>query len=174
MAEGATRLIILDTNALITLLTIDKNQAEYKNLVAFLNQAKQFSIALPMPVISEFIAGDNNEARSLSLLKPNSKFKNLDFDAKAALSAAKVYRDYRNLPKNRKSQDPRQKVKVDIQIIGIALANNATAIISHDHGLKIVVNELGLSLAIYDYMDNNYFKQMASTGVLVEESERVQ
>ena len=167
-------MIILDTNALITLLTIDKNQAEYKNLVAFLNQAKQFSIALPMPVISEFIAGDNNEARSLSLLKPNSKFKNLDFDAKAALSAAKVYRDYRNLPKNRKSQDPRQKVKVDIQIIGIALANNATAIISHDHGLKIVVNELGLSLAIYDYMDNNYFKQMASTGVLVEESERVQ
>ena len=172
MAEGATRLIILDTNALITLLTIDKNQAEYKNLVAFLNQAKQFSIALPMPVISEFIAGDNNEARSLSLLKPNSKFKNLDFDAKAALSAAKVYRDYRNLPKNRKSQDSRQKVKVDIQIIGIALANNATAIISHDHGLKTVVSELGLALAVYDYMDNNYFEQMSS--LVVAESDRVQ
>lgn len=172
MAEGATRLIILDTNALITLLTIDKNQAEYKNLVAFLNQAKQFSIALPMPVISEFIAGDNNEARSLSLLKPNSKFKNLDFDAKAALSAAKVYRDYRNLPKNRKSQDPRQKVKVDIQIIGIALANNATAIISHDHGLKTVVSELGLALAVYDYMDNNYFEQMAS--LVITESNKVQ
>ena len=170
MAEVATRLIILDTNALITLLTIDKNQAEYKNLVAFLNQAKQFSIALPMPVISEFIAGDDNEARSLSLLKPNSKFKNLDFDAKAALSAAKVYRDYRNLPKNRKSQDPRQKVKVDIQIIGIALANNVTAIISHDHGLKTVVNELGLALAVYDYMDNNYFEQMASVEVAQSES----
>ena len=165
-------MIILDTNALITLLTIDKNQAEYKNLVAFLNQAKQFSIALPMPVISEFIAGDNNEARSLSLLKPNSKFKNLDFDAKAALSAAKVYRDYRNLPKNRKSQDPRQKVKVDIQIIGIALANNATAIISHDHGLKTVVSELGLALAVYDYMDNNYFEQMAS--LVITESNKVQ
>lgn len=172
MAEGATRLIILDTNALITLLMKDKDQAEYKNLVAFLNQAKQFSIALPMPVISEFIAGDDNEARSFSLLKPNSKFKNLDFDAKAALNAAKVYRDYRNLPKNRKSQDPRQKVKVDIQIIGIALANNATAIISHDQGLKTVVNELGLALAVYDYMDNNYFEQMAS--LVVSESDRVQ
>lgn len=165
-------MIILDTNALITLLMKDKDQAEYKNLVAFLNQGKQFSIALPMPVISEFIAGDDNEARSLSLLKPNSKFKNLDFDAKAALSAAKVYRDYRNLPKNRKSQDPRQKVKVDIQIIGIALANNATAIISHDQGLKIVVDELGLDLAVYDYMDNNYFEQMVS--LVVAESDRVQ
>ncbi len=172
MAEGATRLIILDTNALITLLTKDKDEAEYKNLVAFLNQGKNFSMALPMPAISEFIAGDDNEARSLSLLKPNSKFKNLDFDAKAALSAAKVYREYRNLPKNRKSQEPRQKVKVDIQIIGIALANNATAIISHDQGLKTVVNELGLALDVYDYMDNNYFEQMAS--FVVAESNKVQ
>jgi predicted nucleic acid-binding protein len=167
VAEGATRLIILDTNALITLLMKDKDQAEYKNLVAFLNQSKNFSMALPMPVISEFIAGDDNEARSLSLLKPTSKFKNLDFDAKAALSAAKVYREYRNLPKNRKSQDPRQKVKVDIQIIGIALANNAIAIITHDQGLKTVVNELGLSLAIYDYIDNNYFEKM--TGLFLSE-----
>lgn len=172
MAEGATRLIILDTNALITLLTKDKDEAEYKNLVAFLNQGKNFSMALPMPTISEFIAGDDNEARSLSLLKPNSKFKNLNFDAKAALSAAKVYRDYRNLPKNRKSQDPRQKVKVDIQIIGIALANNATAIVSHDQGLKTVVNELGLALVVYDYMDNNYFEQM--TSLIVAESQKVQ
>lgn len=164
-------MIILDTNALITLLMKDKDQAEYKNLVAFLNQGKNFTMALPMPALSEFIAGDDNEARSLSLLKPNSKFKNLDFDAKAALSAAKVYREYRNLPKNRKSQDPRQKVKVDIQIIGIALANNATAIISHDQGLKTVVNELGLALAVYDYMDNNYFEQMAS--VAVESSNKV-
>lgn len=155
-------MIILDTNALITLLTKDKDQSEFKNLVTFLNQSKSLSIALPMPAISEFIAGDDNEARSFSLLKPNSKFKNLDFDAKAALSAAKIYREYRSLPKNRNSQDPRQKVKVDIQIIGIALANNATAIISHDQGIKTVVNELGLALDVFDYMDNNYYEQMAS------------
>ncbi len=158
-------MIILDTNALITLLIKDKEEAEYKNLITFLYSNNNSSIALPMPAISEFIAGDDNEARSLSLLKPNSKFKNLDFDAKAALSAAKVYRDYRNLPKNRKSQDPRQKIKVDIQIIGIALANNATAIISHDQGIKIVANELGLALAVYDYVDNNYFEQMTSIAI---------
>lgn len=165
-------MIILDTNALITLLVKDKDQAEYANLIAFLNHGKNFSIALPMPVISEFIAGDDNEARSLSLLKPNSKFKNLDFDAKAALSAAKVYREYRSLPKNRRSEDPRQKVKVDIQIIGIALANNVTAIISHDQGLKTVINELRLPLVVYDYMDNNYYDQMVS--LVVTESNKLQ
>ena len=71
-------MIILDTNALITLLIDDNTKAEYKNLVTYLNQCKHFSVALPMPAISEFIAGDDNEARSLSLLKPNSKFKNAD------------------------------------------------------------------------------------------------
>lgn len=167
MAEGAPRLIILDTNALITLLTADKNGAEYKNLVAFLNQGKQFSMALPMPAISEFIAGDDNEARSLSLLKPNAKFKNLDFDAKSALSAAKIYRDYRkSLPRHNQNQRPDQKVKVDIQILGIAIANDATAIITHDTGIKRIIKALNLPLAVFDYMDINYFEQM--TSVMVE------
>ncbi len=172
MAEGASRLIILDTNALITLLMTNKNEAEFKNLNTFLKQNEKLSIALPMPVISEFIAGDDNEARSLSLLKPNSKFKNLDFDAKAALIAAKIYRDYRQLPQNQKSQEPRQKVKVDIQIIGIALANNATILVSHDNGVRNIVNELDLNLSVFDYMNNHYFEQMAS--LIVAESQKVQ
>ena len=172
MAEGASRLIILDTNALITLLMTNKNEAEFKNLNTFLKQNEKLSIALPMPVISEFIAGDDNEARSLSLLKPNSKFKNLDFYAKAALIAAKIYRDYRQLPQNQKSQEPRQKVKVDIQIIGIALANNATILVSHDNGVRNIVNELDLNLSVFDYMNNHYFEQMAS--LIVAESQKVQ
>lgn len=172
MAEGASRLIILDTNALITLLMTNKNEAEFKNLNTFLKQNEKLSIALPMPVISEFIAGDDNEARSLSLLKPNSKFKNLDFDAKAALIAAKIYRDYRQLPQKQKSQEPRQKVKVDIQIIGIALANNATILVSHDNGVRNIVNELGLNLRVFDYMDNHYFEQMAS--LVISKSDSIQ
>ena len=68
----------------------DKDQAEYKNLVAFLNQGKNFTMALPMPAISEFIAGDDNEARSLELLNPSSKFMNLEFDKKSTLISAKI------------------------------------------------------------------------------------
>lgn len=33
--------------------------------------------------------------------------------------------------------------------------------------LKTVVNEFGLSLAVYDYMDNNYFEQMVNWVVSV-------
>ncbi|MGN8006848.1 type II toxin-antitoxin system VapC family toxin [Acinetobacter sp. 22301] len=97
-------MIILDTNALITLLTADKVSAEYLNLVAYLKQCERLTQALPMPAIAEFIAGDENESRSSMLLSPNSKFKNLDFDAKAALIAARIYKDYKKLPKNQKSK----------------------------------------------------------------------
>ncbi len=160
MAEGAAGLIILDTNALITLLTADKDCAEYLNLVAYIKQCERLTLALPMPAIAEFIAGDGNDARSLSLLKPNSKFKNLDFDAKAALVAAKIYKDYKALPQNKKAQDPRQKVKVDIQILGIALSNNAKMIVTADKGVKTIIDALGLSISVFDYVDNNYLEQM--------------
>ena len=168
-------MIILDTNALITFLDGEKSSSEYYNLVSALNTLLHETIALPMPVISEFVAGDDNEARSLSLLKPNSKFKALDFDAKAALAAAKIYKDYRaSLPKSNQSQRPNQKIKVDIQILGIAIANSASIIVTHDKGIKKIVDCLGLPITVFDYIDENYFEQMASTGLPVEESERVQ
>ncbi|MEN5171478.1 PIN domain-containing protein [Acinetobacter higginsii] len=153
-------MIILDTNALITLLTADKDCAEYLNLVAYIKQCERLTLALPMPAIAEFIAGDGNDARSLSLLKPNSKFKNLDFDAKAALVAAKIYKDYKALPQNKKTQDPRQKVKVDIQILGIALCNNAKMIVTADKGVKTIIDTLGLSISVFDYLDNSYLNNM--------------
>lgn len=169
MAEGATRLIILDTNALITFLDGEKSSSEYYNLVSALKALLHETIALPMPAISEFIAGDDNEARSLSLLKPNSKFKNLDFDAKAALVAAKIYKDYRaSLPKSNQSQRPNQKIKVDIQILGIAISNNASIIVTHDKDIKKIVNSLGLPITVFDYIDRSYFEQM--TSVVLENS----
>lgn len=173
MAEGATGLIILDTNALITFLDGEKSSSEYYNLVSALEALLQETLALPMPVISEFIAGDDNEARSLSLIKPNSKFKALDFDAKAALVAAKIYKDYRgSLPKSNQSQRPNQKIKVDIQILGIAIANNASMIVTHDKGIKKIVDCLGLPIVVFDYIDRNYLEQMSS--IVISEDDLVQ
>ena len=165
MAEGASGLIILDTNALITLLTADKASAEYLNLVAYLKQCERLTLALPMPAIAEFIAGDENESRISRLLSPKSKFKNLDFDAKAALIAARIYKDYKKLPKNQRSQNPHQKVKVDIQILGIALANNAKMIVTCDRGIKTIIDALDLSISVFDYADNNYLEQMVGAEV---------
>ncbi|HHP7909457.1 type II toxin-antitoxin system VapC family toxin [Acinetobacter baumannii] len=165
-------MIILDTNALITLLTADKVSAEYLNLVAYLKQCERLTQALPMPAIAEFIAGDENESRSSMLLSPNSKFKNLDFDAKAALIAARIYKDYKKLPKNQKSQNPHQKVKVDIQILGIALANNAKMIVTCDRGIKTIIDALDLSISVFDYADCNYLNGMTIINSL--ESQQVQ
>ncbi|HDQ4280829.1 TPA: PIN domain-containing protein [Acinetobacter baumannii] len=165
-------MIILDTNALITLLTADKVSAEYLNLVAYLKQCERLTQALPMPAIAEFIAGDENESRNSMLLSPNSKFKNLDFDAKAALIAARIYKDYKKLPKNQKSQNPHQKVKVDIQILGIALANNAKMIVTCDRGIKTIIDALDLSISVFDYADCNYLNGMTIINSL--ESQQVQ
>lgn len=172
MAEGASGLIILDTNALITFLTADKVSAEYLNLVAYLKQCERLTQALPMPAIAEFIAGDENESRSSMLLSPNSKFKNLDFDAKAALIAARIYKDYKKLPKNQKSQNPHQKVKVDIQILGIALANNAKMIVTCDRGIKTIIDALDLSISVFDYADCSYLNGMTIINFL--ENQQVQ
>ncbi|MDH2601903.1 type II toxin-antitoxin system VapC family toxin [Acinetobacter baumannii] len=165
-------MIILDTNALITLLTADKVSAEYLNLVAYLKQCERLTQALPMPAIAEFIAGDENESRSSMLLSPNSKFKNLDFDAKAALIAARIYKDYKKLPKNQKSQNPHQKVKVDIQILGIALANNAKMIVTCDRGIKTIIDALDLSISVFDYADCSYLNEM--TKLVFSENNHIQ
>ncbi|MDO7427495.1 type II toxin-antitoxin system VapC family toxin [Acinetobacter baumannii] len=165
-------MIILDTNALITLLTADKVSAEYLNLVAYLKQCERLTQALPMPAIAEFIAGDENESRSSMLLSPNSKFKNLDFDAKAALIAARIYKDYKKLPKNQKSQNPHQKVKVDIQILGIALANNAKMIVTCDRGIKTIIDALDLSISVFDYADCSYLNEM--TKLVFSENKHIQ
>ncbi|MDC5514828.1 PIN domain-containing protein [Acinetobacter baumannii] len=172
MAEGASGLIILDTNALITLLTADKVSSEYLNLVAYLKQCERLTQALPMPAIAEFIAGDENESRSSMLLSPNSKFKNLDFDAKAALIAARIYKDYKKLPKNQKSQNPHQKVKVDIQILGIALANNAKMIVTCDRRIKTIIDALVLQISVFDYADCSYLNEM--TKLVFSENKHIQ
>lgn len=172
MAEGASGLIILDTNALITLLTADKASAEYLNLVAYLKQCERLTLALPMPAIAEFIAGDENESRSSMLLSPNSKFKNLDFDAKAALISARIYKAYKKLPKNQKSQNPHQKVKVDIQILGIALANNAKMIVTCDRGITTIIDALDLSISVFDYADCSYLNEM--TKLVFSENNHIQ
>lgn len=124
---------------------------------------------MPKPVLSEFIAGDDNEARSLDLLKSSSRFKNLIFDEKSALFAARIYKQYRaTLAKHNQSQRPNQKVKVDIQILGIAIANNAQAIVTSDQQIKNIINAIGLSISIFDYLSNTYIEEM--TSIVVTES----
>ena len=47
----------------------------------------------------------------------------------------------------------KQKVKVDLQIIAIALANGAEILLSEDTGIQKCVNNLELDLKIYSRYD---------------------
>lgn len=145
-------MIILDTNALITMQTADKSSAHFIQLLDFLNHyRKMYRIALPMPAVAEFLAGDNNALRTAKLLGKTSPFQTLDFDEKSAIASAQIYQNYANLPK-RPTQEPRQKVKVDIQILGIALANQAQFFVTCDVGIHRMVEQLGLPIQLFDYM----------------------
>lgn len=165
-------MIILDTNALITLQTAEKNSHNYCNLTNFLKHHKECDIVLPMPAIAEFMAGDENELRTASLLSSTSPFRALIFDAKSAIISAKIYRNYFDLPKNQRLQEPRQKVKVDIQIIAIAIAHQAKILITHDKGIKNMVQELHLPIQIFDYIDEEFLVE--TPNIIVEESHKIQ
>ncbi|MDV7635890.1 hypothetical protein R4796_05880 [Acinetobacter baumannii] len=54
---------------------------------------------------------------------------------------------------------------MDIQILGIALANNAKMIVTCDRGIKTIIDALDLSVSVFDYADNNYLEQMVGTEV---------
>lgn len=160
MVKGAKKLIILDTNALITFLKDKETESSNYNLFSVLKNLINGSIALPTPVISEFIAGDNNEGRGRDLLKANSKFRNLDFDAKSALISARIYRNYRASINSNGGQRPNQKVKVDIQILGIAVANQAKSIVTRDNEIKKIISVLNLPIEVLNFDDQSYFEQM--------------
>lgn len=165
-------MIVLDTNALITFQTAEKHSEHFCNLINFLKHYKMYDVSLPMPAIAEFMAGDENELRSASLLSSTSRFKTLIFDAKSAIISAKIYRNYFDLPKNQRLQEPRQKIKVDIQILAIAVANGAKILITHDKGIKNIVQELHIPIQIFDYIDEEFLVE--TPNIIVEESHKIQ
>lgn len=168
MVEGAPKLIILDTNALIAFLG-DKDSTEYYNILAFLKKNNQETLALTTPSLAEFFAGDENQLRSHFLLQKDSKFKNLDFDLKSALIASEIYKQYRKLPVMKNAQIPHQKVKVDIQILAIALANEANAIITRDKGILTLIKRLELDIKVCDFQDISGENNLKSNKLIVEE-----
>lgn len=148
-------MIILDTNALISFL---KNSEEVKNLRELLRKAQSLEICIPTPVLAEFLAHEDNLERVQQLTRPNSKFRKLPFDEKSALLAAKIYKA--NKAALKQMEEPNQKVKVDLQILAIALSNRANMIITNDSGIKKIINRLNISINVYDYVENSFVQEM--------------
>ncbi|HFF4507812.1 TPA: PIN domain-containing protein, partial [Acinetobacter baumannii] len=117
-------IIAIDANILIALF--DDNQFAF----AFKQFCKQHQVAkviLPMPAMCEFISHDN--INRFQFVKSKSKTVVLvDFDEKSAITTARLAEKYYA---NRLDID-KQKVKVDLQILGTAISNRAQFILTKD------------------------------------------
>ncbi len=96
-------------------------------------------ILVPTPALSEFLAlADSSAPEFLSEINKSSVFKIASFGLRAAVEAAVAYRTdlKRSGDKRAGSRSPWQKVKVDRQVVAIALVEGAHTIFSDDGDLK--------------------------------------
>lgn len=133
-------MIVVDANFLI-ILASSKNDNETLKVKAFVDHIKQSNpkatgkaarIGIPAPAFAELLMGQKEDEREYYSRYCNKQdgFKILDFDAKASVQLAKIHD---NIPKQNAIQHkPWQKVKFDWQIIAIALAHNASSLVSND------------------------------------------
>lgn len=138
-------IVAIDNNILIHLVS---DRAVHNNLETFLHQ-NNATLLIPTPVIAEFTAHDFNKRRMQLLAYEHNKVLTGILDKKAALIcgelASKLNKDIFN--------EDRQRVKVDLQIIAIALANGAEILLSEDNGVQKCVKNLGLVLKVYSRND---------------------
>ncbi|WP_027008591.1 nucleic acid-binding protein [Conchiformibius kuhniae] len=134
-------MIVLDNNALVFLYRPAGGQQDLHHKMQYLfdeqKRAKK-TFGIPAPALAEFLIGEPNPAKRqefLSLFSGKSKvYQILDFDMKSSVMCTMISDIMNNRP-NECSKEPRQKVKVDRQILAIAISNKAKLIISNDKGL---------------------------------------
>lgn len=113
-------IIAIDNNILVNFVCQTVNVG---NLETFLLQ-NNATLLIPTPVISEFVAYDFNERRQQLLSMNYTNIVHANFDRKAAL----ICGDLANRIDKRIMDGRKQKVKIDLQMIAVALANNAHTI----------------------------------------------
>lgn len=108
---------------------------------------RRIAIGIPAPVLGEFLSKlTDKEKTQFDSLQASSAFRMLPYDVRCAHETAEMEKAA-SLCGRRKGKDarPRQAVKVDRQIIAIALVNRASLILTHDidvideaarHGMK--------------------------------------
>ncbi len=133
-------IIALDNNILVSLFSDAKLVYGLKK---FSSDNSVSQTILPTPALCEFLAHDRIERISfINKTKRNVTFQSFDEKAayQTALLAEKYYED--KLPINK------QKVKVDLQILGIALANQAKYLLTGDNDFSSYVSKLSLNIKI--------------------------
>ncbi|MFW1970485.1 hypothetical protein [Acinetobacter bereziniae] len=129
-------IIAIDNNVLVSLVA---ERAVFNNLETFLHQCNA-TLLIPTPVIAEFIAIDHNKRRIQFMTFEHNNVMFGDFNKKAAFICGEFASQ---LPNH--SINDKQKVKVDLQILAIAIANEACYLLTEDKDMANYIKKLGIS-----------------------------
>ena len=142
-------MIILDTNALVRLLTHKEKSDDAARFRGMTAGAKKSGIVIgiPAPAFAEFLVRtDDATFEYLTVVERKQAIKVLPFDRRAAHECALL--DRHALETGRKKGDSSkawQHVKIDRQIVAIAKVANAAQIISGDLDLRTLALRTGLN-----------------------------
>lgn len=120
--------------------TIDHHQARVQAMIDARSQAKDM-IIVPMPSFAEALVRAPDAARILEAMRKFAALEPAPFDQKAALELAEMMRDRPKSP-----DAPWQKVKLDCQIVAIAVASGAQALYTDDKGQSALASQVGLEV----------------------------
>lgn len=140
-------MVMVDSNFLIKL--VNDNQT-YRIFLQSLERS-EISLGLPTPVVAEFLVKDNNYERATFLSKVNSFTQTFDLDMKSALLSAEIFRDLLNIGYIKENNSERQVIKVDIQIISIAVANRVSKLYTADKGIIEIIDQLDLPIEVINF-----------------------
>jgi predicted nucleic acid-binding protein len=138
-------LIVLDTQILIWAVKREATPGQEPMIekaaryLEHLDKCKDQMI-IPSVVVSEFLANVPDERQAAVLKALENRFMVIPFDMLAAVEAARIWRinSSGNVPLVQQLKADgfkNAKIKVDLQIIGTALARKAARITTHDEGL---------------------------------------
>ncbi len=146
-------IIMADANLLINLVGSKK---DYRIFSQYFERHAAV-LALPTPAIAEFLVMDDNYQRSDFLTISDNFCQTFSFDMKSARMTSKVFSDLLKTGYFENKKDSRQKVKVDIQIIGMTLANQIPKIFTGDREINDIIELLNLPIEVINIAKDNEF-----------------
>lgn len=148
-------MIMADNNFLIALISNDKQS---KFLIQEFERQRT-KIGLPTPVLAEFMVRDDNSERTTFLSKSNNLVQIFNFDQKSAIMSAKIMRELLKTDFFKNKGKDKQIIKVDIQILGITIANNIDKLFSTDKEIAKIIALLNLPIILVDFENNTELSQ---------------
>lgn len=148
-------MIMADNNFLIALIS---NNEQSKFLIQEFER-QRIKIGLPAPVLAEFMVRDDNSERTAFLSQSNNLVQIFNFDQKSAIISAKIMRELLKTDFFKNKSKDKQIIKVDIQILGITIANNIDKLFSTDKEIAKIIALLNLPITLVDFENNAELSQ---------------